>query len=82
MKNKWLLFSIYRPPKQNISCFHDPLSDALDFYASNYDNIIINGDFNLDPCSPELTEFIGTHSLYNHMQEKLAENHHQAHALI
>ncbi|XP_057308104.1 uncharacterized protein LOC130645990 [Hydractinia symbiolongicarpus] len=41
---------------------------ALDFY--NYDNILINGDFNLDPADTDLGEFLLTHSLYNHMKEK------------
>ena len=35
-----------------------------------YDNIIINGDFNLTPDSPVMSEFLELNSLYNHMKEK------------
>lgn len=67
-KQKWLVCSIYRPPSQNCKYFLSQLSEALDFY--NYDNILINGDFNLDPADTDLGEFLLTHSLYNHMKEK------------
>ena len=39
-------------------------------FYSKYDYIIINGDFNLEPESPELSTFITSHSFYNHMKEK------------
>ena len=56
-KRKWLLISIYRNPKQNISYFLEHLTECIMFY-SKYDYIIINGDFNLEPESPELSTFI------------------------
>ena len=68
-KRKWLLISIYRNPKQNISYFLEHLTECIMFY-SKYDYIIINGDFNLEPESPELSTFITSHSFYNHMKEK------------
>ena len=69
-KQKWLLFNIYRPPKQDPKFFIQQLSEGLDFYMRNYDNIIIDGDFNLTPDSPVLDEFIEVNSFYNHMKEK------------
>ena len=50
--------------------FFSQLSAALDFYYDKYDNVIINGDFNLEPTNPDLTDFMVSHSLYNHMREK------------
>ena len=68
-KRKWLLITIYRPPKQQISYFLNNLSILLDFYNS-YDSIIINGDFNAEPNNNALSEFLDVHSLYNHMKNK------------
>ena len=68
-KQKWLLLNIYRPPKQNTKFFLSQLSDALEFY-SEYDKVLMNGDFNLEPTNPVLTEFLITNCLYNHMREK------------
>ena len=45
-KQKWLILSIYRNPKQDIQYFLDEITKILDFYSSDYNNIIIMGDFN------------------------------------
>ena len=47
-KEKWLVVSSYRPPKQNLSYFLEHLSNLLDFY-NTYDRCIITGDFNSEP---------------------------------
>ena len=66
---KWLLFNAYRPPKQKPEYFLEFLSKSILFY-SKYDNIIINGDLNLEPKNPELVKFLEINSMYNHMKEK------------
>ena len=48
--------------------FLEQLSESLVY--STYDNIIMSGDINLKPNSPELSTFLQTHSLHNHMKEK------------
>ena len=53
-----------------MSYFLTTLSDAVDFYSRNYDNIIILGDFNAEPQTPILGSFLELHSLYNHMKQK------------
>ena len=69
-KQKWLIFVIYRPPKQNINIFLQNLSNAMDFYSQSHDNIIIIGDFNATPQTPVLCNFLSENSLFNHLKEK------------
>ena len=69
-KQKWLIFVIYRPPKQNIKQFLTSLSSAFDFYSKTYDNMLIIGDFNAQPQSPVICDFLSENSLFNHMREK------------
>ena len=67
LKNqKWLLLSVYRPPKQNLNYFLQCLSDIIDFYK--FERCIINGDLNSDPKHGKLDQFLETHSLFNHIK--------------
>ena len=68
-KSKWLLLSVYKPPKQKVAYFFEKLSECVAFF-STYDSIIVLGDMNLEPDSSEMSNFIQYHSLYNHMKEK------------
>ena len=68
-KSKWLILNIYRNPRQNITYFLDCLSEAIIFY-SEYDSILINGDFNLEPETLEISQFLTLHNFHNHMKEK------------
>ena len=68
-KSKWVIFTIYRHPKQKIAYFLECLTDAILFY-SNYDSIIVNGDFNMEPDEKAISDFLATHQFFNHMKEK------------
>ena len=69
LKNsKWLVISIYRPPNQKLEYFLRTLSEILDFY--NYKNSVIIGDFNADPDSSLLCDFISEQCLHNHVNFK------------
>ena len=52
---KYVIFSIYRPPKQSINYFLNSLSERLDFYSKQFENNCILGDFNAKPSNPRLT---------------------------
>ena len=54
---KYVMFSIYRPPKQSINFVLSRLSEGLDFYSKNHENICILGDFNATPLNPNLPVF-------------------------
>ena len=69
-KQKWLIVSIYRPPRHDISQFISDLSKILDFYKPIYERVLVVGDFNSEPCDREIIEFINNHLLYNHMHQK------------
>ena len=48
-KQKWLLFSIYRPPSQPETYFFEEIGKGLDLYSSQYESICLIGDFNCEP---------------------------------
>ena len=48
-EQKWVLFGIYHPPNMNEKYFLDHLSRIIDYYSRKYDNIVVMGDFNLEP---------------------------------
>ena len=62
--SKWLIVSIYRPPKQDLDYFLTWLSKLLDFYSS--DRCIVLGDFNAKPH--EIADFIDSQEFYNHVK--------------
>ena len=43
-KQKWLLFSIYRPPSQPERYFFGEIGRGLDLYSSQYESICLIGD--------------------------------------
>ena len=63
-KSKWLLFGTYHPPAQNDQYFFNCIDNALDTY-SNYDNVLLAGDFNAEHDEPCLSNFLHQHDLYN-----------------
>ena len=68
-KLKWLVISIYKPPSLNLDTFLHCLSNVLDFY-SQYDRVLIMGDFNSKPENTSLSNFLSDHKLFNHMHQK------------
>jgi exonuclease III len=69
-KCKWLLLSIYKPPRQDLKYFLSVLSDAICYYSSTYENIMIIGDFNCTPDSTILKDFLDNCDLSNVMHKK------------
>ena len=64
-KHKWLIVSIYKPPTQNEHYFLEKLTILLDHYDKDYENILIIGDFNLEPDLEPVREFMLNHKLDN-----------------
>ena len=52
MNKKWIIFIIYRPPSSDLTDFFEKLKLSLNKAFSNYDNIIIIGDINIDTHDP------------------------------
>ena len=61
--NKYVIFSIYRPPKQNINYFLNSLSQGFDFYSKHYENICILCDFNATAPNQHLALFLENQNL-------------------
>ena len=58
-KSKWL----WHQPAQNDQYFFNCIDKALDTY-SNYDNVLLAGDFNAEDDEPCLSNFLYQHDLY------------------
>ena len=59
-KSKWLFFGTYHPPAQNDQYFFNCIDKALDTY-SNYNNVLLAGDFNAEDDGPSLSTFLYQH---------------------
>uniref|UniRef100_A0A7M5XKN3 Endonuclease/exonuclease/phosphatase domain-containing protein n=1 Tax=Clytia hemisphaerica TaxID=252671 RepID=A0A7M5XKN3_9CNID len=70
-KDKLLVFNIYRPDRINLDLFFHTLSDAIHFYEVDYNNIIVIGDFNLEPTDPKLVRFLELNDMANVMNSKI-----------
>ena len=58
-------FSVtYHPSAQNDQYFFNCIDKALDTY-SNYDNVLLAEDFNVEDDEPCLSNFLYQHDLYN-----------------
>ena len=64
-KQKWLVLSIYRNPKQRIKYFLEEITNILDFYSKEYENLIIMGDFNEEVVQTDLSNFMSNFKLFN-----------------
>jgi len=67
LKSKWLVVFIYRLPSQDREYFLQNLVYLLD-NLSELKNCVIMGDFNCEPKSPKLAEFLKSNLLFNHMK--------------
>ena len=64
-KQKWITFSVYRPPKQNLLYFLNALSLGLDKYTEHCENFLITGDINSTPSDKVVVDFLSTNNLHN-----------------
>ena len=63
-KQKWLLLPIYRPPHQNQAYFIEQLSQLLD-RLSGFENVLLLGDFNMEPNNQHQCSLLEKHDLIN-----------------
>ena len=62
---KWLVISVYRPPKQDLNYFLEHISNVIDFY--NFEKCMIIGDINSELKHGKLDPFLDTHMLNSHL---------------
>ena len=68
-KQKWVLFSVYRPPTQSQDYLFENLGRALDHYSENYENFMFIGDFNMTETEEQFKSFLDLYSLKNLVHE-------------
>ena len=61
-KCKWLVSGLYHPPSQFDQYLFDDLDKALDVY-SNYEKVLLTGDFNAQEGERCLDTFLYQHKL-------------------
>ena len=66
----WLLINVYNPPSVSNSTFCEKISGTIDFYSQKYKNIVLMGDFNMQPTDNNFQTFCEGHDLYNLIKDK------------
>ena len=69
-KKKWLLSCSYNSHKNNIGTHLEIIGKTLDKLSASYDNIILLGDFNVEPEEAKMSEFLNMYSLKNLVSQK------------
>ena len=69
-KKKWLLSCSYNSHKNNIGTHLQIIGKTLDKLSASYDNIILLGDFNVEPEEAKMSEFLNMYSLKNLVSQK------------
>ena len=69
-KKKWLFCCSYNPNKNNISKHLHCLSKGLDTYISQYDNMMLLGNLNVESSDPVLNNFCVVYNLFSHVKEQ------------
>ena len=67
---KWLLGCSYNPNEETITSHISNLSIALDKLCTDYKNIILLGDFNVEVEEENMSEFMSAYSLRNLVKQK------------
>ena len=67
-KRKWLVCCSYNPHKDNISNHLQLIRKKLDLYSSNYESIILVGDFNSEINDKCMNDFCESYNLSNHIR--------------
>ena len=68
-KKKWLLSCSYNPNKNNIKFHLKNVTKSLALCSSNYENLIILGDFNVSTDNSYMAGFCDTYDLRSHITE-------------
>ena len=74
MKKKWLLSCSYNSHKNNIGTHLQIIGKTLDKLSASYDNIILLGDFNVEPEEAKTSQFLNMYSLKNLVSQKTFKN--------
>ena len=68
-QSKWLVVAGYNPHKENIAYFLSNVGNELDKYLSNYENLLMLGDWNSAVTENAMKEFCEMYNLENLIRE-------------
>ena len=68
---EWLLSCSYNSQKNKIGTHLQIIGKTLDKLSTSYDNIILLGDFNVEPEEAKMSEFLNMYSLKNLASQKI-----------
>ena len=68
-KKKWLIGGSYNPAKATITGHLETISGHLNYLYTQYDNILLMGDFNSEPFEHDMSEFCTLNNLKNLITE-------------
>ena len=57
------------PPDKDNKYFIDHLSKTINYYSTKYDNLVVMGNFNLEPTTDIMEIFCDSSDLYNLVKE-------------
>ena len=69
-KKKWLLSCSYNPTRKNIVNHVKNNSTGLDQFSATFDNLILLGDFNVEPEEVNMLDFLNIYNLKNLVKQK------------
>ena len=69
-KKKWLLSFSYNPTRKNIVNHLQNISTGLDQFSATYNNLILLGDFNVEPEKVNMLYFLNIYNLKNLVKQK------------
>ena len=69
--NKWLLGCSYNPHQDKITPHLGNISTALDKLSTDYENVILLGDFNVEVDGKSLSNLMSVHSIKTLIKQKL-----------
>ena len=64
------MFSIYRPPEQNLDYFLSSITGLLDHFLKSYEDFVIMGDFNANESNSTMETFLSQHKSKNIIKSK------------
>ena len=68
-KEKWLIVSIYKAPSQENKNVLWCLTNLLEFYSTQYEKVIVFGDFNMEAKNKVMKDFLQEHTFYNMIKQ-------------
>ena len=69
-KEKWLVVVCYHPSSQKDDYYFCNFSKVLDSLNSNFENLLLVGDFNSEDHEIEISSFVNNHEAKNIVKEK------------